>query len=491
MKVWGGDFMGNLSLLTDFYQINMMYAHYQQSTLNKMVVFDLYYRKNPCNNGYAIVAGLEQAIEYLSSLRFTEEDIAYLQSVHKYETGFIEELRSFRFTGEVWAIPEGTIVFPNEPLLRIQARVFEAHLIETALLNIINHQTLLATKAARVVQSAGDDPVLEFGLRRAQGPDAGLYGARASYIGGVSSTSNVLAGKLFDIPVAGTHAHAYVQSYPTELDAFRAFVQAFPDNAILLVDTYDTLNSGLPNAIQVFKELHQQLGREPKNYGVRLDSGDLAYLSKAARKLLDDAGFHTAKIVASGDLDEFLIRDLKMQGAQINVWGVGTNLITSKDCPALGGVYKLSAEEEQGNFIPRIKVSENPEKITNPGVKKIIRFYSKKTGRALADVILLDDEETPKGQYEIFHPIFTLKRKTLQSYFTEELLVPIFKEGELIYQQPNIHEIRKRVKEQTTHFAPEILRLTNPHEYHVDLSQSLWDLKQSLISKAKLNVQLD
>ncbi len=483
--------MQNYSLLTDFYQINMMYSHYQKGTINKRVVFDLYYRKNPCNNGYCITAGLEQAIEYLSSLSFSDDDLAYLNQVESYDSGFIEELRKLRFTGDVWAIPEGSIVFPNEPLMRVQARVFEAHLIETALLNIINHQTLLATKAARVTQAAGEDPVLEFGLRRAQGPDAGIYGARASYIGGVSSTSNVLAGKLFSIPVAGTHAHAYVQSYPTELDAFRTFVESFPDNAILLVDTYDTLSSGLPNAIQTFKELHKKLGREPKNYGIRLDSGDLAYLSKEARIRLDEAGFTTAKIVASGDLDEFLIRDLKMQGAKINVWGVGTNLITSKDCPALGGVYKLCAEEEDGQFEPRIKVSENPEKITNPGIKKVLRFHSKKTGRALADVIMLNEEEAPTGRFEIFHPIFTMKRKTLQNYYTEEVLVPIFKEGKRIYKMPTLLEIRNRAIQQAQQFPSEVLRLTNPHEYHVDLSKALWELKNSLISKAKPEIEIE
>lgn len=463
----------------------MMYAHYQQGTMNKQAVFDLFYRKNPCNNGYAIAAGLEQAIVYLQSLHFTEQDIEYLKKTEAYDAAFLDELRKLKFTGELYAVPEGTVVFPFEPLLRVRARVFEAHLIETALLNIINHQTLLATKAARVVQSAGDDPILEFGLRRAQGPDAGVYGARACYIGGVHATSNVLAAKLFDIPVAGTHAHAYVQSYPCELDAFRAFVAAFPDNAILLVDTYDTLNSGLPNAIQTFKELHQTLGREPNSYGVRLDSGDLAYLSKNVRKQLDEAGFQSAKIVASGDLDEYLIRDLKVQGAQINVWGVGTNLITAKDCPALGGVYKLCAEEEEDVFEPRIKVSNNPEKITNPGIKRVVRFHSKKTGRAIADVIMLHDEPTPTGSYEIFHPIFTLKRKKLQNYITEELLVPIFVEGKLVYELPSIKEIRNRVKQQFQQFAPEVLRLTNPHEYHVDLSKSLWELKNELIRLAK------
>lgn len=469
----------------------MMYAHYQNGTMDKEVVFDLYYRKNPCNNGYSIVAGLEQAIEYLLSLQFSLDDLEYIRQVENYDSGFIDELRNLRFTGEVWAIPEGSIVFPHEPMLRVKTRVFEAHLIETALLNIINHQTLIATKAARVVHAAGNDPVLEFGLRRAQGPDAGLYGARASFVGGISSTSNVLAGKLFNIPVAGTHAHAYVQSFPTELEAFRSFVNSFPDNAILLVDTYDTLNSGLPNAIQTFKELREKLGRESKKFGIRLDSGDLAYLSKEARIRLDEAGFETALIVASGDLDENLIRDLKMQGAKIDVWGVGTNLITSKDCPALGGVYKLCAEEEAGEFVPRIKVSENPEKITNPGIKKVLRFHSKKSGRALADVIMLDEEETPTGNYEIFHPIFTLKRKTLQNYYVEELLVPIFKKGKLIYQLPTLMEIQKRAKQQLQQFAPEVLRLTNPHEYHVDLSKNLWDLKNQLISKSKLEVELE
>lgn len=475
----------NLTLLTDYYQINMMYAHFQQGTTDKQVVFDLFYRTNPCGNGFAIAAGLQQVIDYISNLRFSEEDIEYLRTLEKYSDAFLDSLRSFRFTGELWAIPEGTIVFPQEPLLRVKARVFEAHLVETALLTIINHQTLLATKAARVVQAAGDDPVLEFGLRRAQGPDAGVYGARACYIGGVTSTSNVLAGKMFGIPVAGTHAHAYVQSFPSEIDAFRAFVKTFPDNAILLVDTYDTLKSGVPNAIQVFHELHSQLGREPKNFGIRLDSGDLAYLSKEARKMLDAAGFTKAKIVASGDLDEYLIRDLKLQGAKINVWGVGTNLITSKDCPALGGVYKLSAEEEDGQMVPKIKISENPTKINNPGVKKIVRFYSKKNDRALADVIMLENEALPTDDYEIFHPIFTIKRKVLTSYYTEELLVPIFKDGKLVYQSPDIEDIRLRVKNQMKRFSPEILRLTNPHEYHVDLSKTLWQLKNKLMNEAK------
>lgn len=481
----------NTTLLTDFYQINMMYAHFAKGTKDKRVVFDLYFRKTPCNNGYAIAAGLEQAIEYIKSLKFTEEEIRYLKSIDNYSEEFLNELQNLRFTGNLWAVPEGTFVFPHEPLVRVESRLFEAHLIETALLNIINHQTLIATKAARVVHAAGDDPVLEFGLRRAQGPDAGLYGSRASYIAGVAATSNVLAGQKFGIPVQGTHAHAYVQSFPSELEAFRAFTEIFPDNAVLVVDTYDSLYSGIPNAIQVFKELRQKLGRDPKNFGIRLDSGDLAYLSKEARKQLDQAGFPNARIVASGDLDENLIRDLKMQGAKIDVWGVGTQLITAKDCPALGGVYKLSAEEENGVLQPRIKVSENPTKITNPGVKKLVRFYSNKSGRALADVIMLNDEEVPTGKYEIFHPVYTLKRKVLHNYYTEELLKPIFENGRLVYELPTLSEIRARVKRQNQVFSPEIQRLTNPHEYHVDLSEPLWQLKNRMIAKAKPHVELE
>ncbi|MBE3553971.1 MAG: nicotinate phosphoribosyltransferase [Thermicanus sp.] len=475
----------NLTLLTDFYQLNMMYAHYKLGNLKKKVVFDLFFRSIPCQNGYAIAAGLEQAVEYIKSLHFTDEDLTYLRKVGHYDDGFLKLLSNFRFTGDLWAIPEGTFVFPHEPLIRVEATILEAHLLETALLNIINHQTLIATKAARVVHAAGTDPVLEFGLRRAQGPDAGVYGARATYIAGVSSTSNVLAGKKFGIPISGTNSHAYVLSFGNELDSFRSYLETFPDQAVLVVDTYDTLYSGVPHAITAFKELFARLGREPKSYGIRLDSGDLAYLSKETRKKLDEAGFKSAKIFASGDLDENLIRDLKMQGAKIDAWGVGTHLITSKDCPSLGGVYKLSAEEEDGVYQPRIKVSENPDKITNPGVKKVVRFISEETGKALADLIMLADEENPKGNYEIFHPIYTMKRKWLRHYRIEELLLPIFRQGELVYSLPTLEEIRKRVTEQGKMFAPEILRLTNPHEYHVDLSKKLWDLKNELIQKAK------
>ncbi len=401
----------NLTLLTDYYQINMMYAHFKNDLLNKEVVFDVFFRKNPCDSGYSIFAGLEQVVDYIQNIRFTKEDVEYLASVYQYDPDFLQYLLDFRFTGDLWAMPEGTIVFPNEPLIKVRSNVLEAHLVETTILNITNHQTLIATKASRVVYAAEGDPVLEFGLRRAQGPDAGIYGARAAYIGGVDATSNVLAGKMFSIPIKGTHAHAYVQSYPTELEAFLAFSHAFPNNASLLVDTYDTLNSGVPNAIQTFQIMKEELGDQFVNYGIRLDSGDLAYLSKKARKMLDEAGFPEAKIVASNDLEEDIIRDLKLQGAQIDVWGVGTNLITSRECPSLGGVYKLVAEKEGDHLVPKIKISENPEKITTPGCKKVARFYDRYTKRVILDLIMLEEEPIPQHSFIAFDPINIWKKR--------------------------------------------------------------------------------
>ncbi|GAB7387079.1 nicotinate phosphoribosyltransferase [Bacillaceae bacterium] len=470
----------NLTLLTDLYQINMMYAYWKAGKRNQQAVFDVFYRQNPCQNGYVIVAGLEQVIEYVENLRFTQDDLDYLASVHPYEPEFLEELRRFRFTGDIDAIPEGTIVFPQEPLLRVKAPIFEAQLIETAILNIVNHQSLIATKASRIVQAAGEDPVLEFGLRRAQAPDAGVYGARAAYIAGAAATSNVLAGKKFGIPVRGTHSHSFVQSFPSELEAFRAFARTFPDQALLLVDTYDTFGSGIPNAIRVARELEAE---GHKLLGIRIDSGDLAWISKRAREMLDEAGLKDAIICASSDLDEELIVHLKMQGAKIDLWGVGTNLITAYDSPALGGVYKLAADEENGQMIPKIKISNNPEKITNPGLKKVVRFYSRTDGQALADVIMLEEEEIPKGDYEIFHPIHTFKRKTLRDYEAVPLLKPIYRQGKLVYTLPSLQEIRKHVRWGLSTFSLEIRRLVNPHEYHVDLSQRLWDLKQELLKK--------
>ena len=475
----------NLTLLTDYYQINMMYAHYKNDLLNKEVVFDVFFRKNPCSSGYTIFAGLEQIIEYINGLKFTEEDIDYIRGLYPYEEGFYQYLVNFRFTGNLSAVPEGTVIFPNEPIIRIETNLLEAHLIETAILNLVNHQSLIATKASRILSAAENDPVLEFGLRRAQGPDAGIYGARAAYIGGVAATSNVLSGKLFNIPVKGTHAHAYVQSYPTELESFLAFAEAFPNNAILLVDTYNTVKSGIPNAIETFKHMKAKYGEKFVNYGIRLDSGDLAYLSKVGRKMLDEAGFPEAKIVASNDLDEFLIRDLKLQGAKIDIWGVGTNLIVSKNCPSLGFVYKLVAEKEQEGFKPKIKISENPEKITTPGCKKPVRFYDLSTNRAILDLVMLKEEELPEDEFIAFDPINTWKKKHMKNFKARELLISIYEQGVQVYQSPSLEEIKENAQKEVASLSEEIRRLKNPHIYHVDLSQKLWDLKYDLINNER------
>jgi len=477
----------NLSLLTDYYQISMMYAHYKNKILDKDVVFDVFIRRNPCDGGYSLFAGLQQVIEYVSQLKYTDEDIAYLQSVYPFEQEFLDYLKNLTFTGDLWSVPEGTLVFPNEPIMKLKTNILQAHLMETTILNIINHQTLLATRASRVVYSAAGDPVMEFGLRRAQGPDAGIYGARAAFIGGVAGTSNVLAGKMFSIPVMGTHAHAFIQSYPSELDAFLAFAKVYPQNTTLLVDTYDTLKSGIPNAITTFKFMKEKLGDQFKNFGIRLDSGDLAYLSKAARKMLDEAGFPEAKIIASNDLDEFLIRDLKLQGAKVDAWGVGTNLITSNGCSALGGVYKLVAEKEGDTYIPRIKISENPEKITTPGCKKVVRFYDKDTHKAILDLVMLENEEIPENEFIAFDPINVWKRKRVKHFTAKELLVPIYRSGQLVYTSPTVHEIREKAQREMDTLFDEIKRLKNPHVYHVDLSKSLWDLKHELIEKGRRN----
>ena len=382
----------NLTLMTDLYELTMMQGYFKHKDRNETVIFDVFYRNNPLDSGYAISAGLKQVIDYIKNLHFSKQDIDYLSSLGIFDSDFLDYLDTFQFTGDIYAIPEGTVIFPREPLIKVIAPIMEAQLVETAILTILNHQCLIATKASRVCYAAKGDGIMEFGLRRAQGPDAGIYGARAAVIGGCSGTSNVLAGQLFDIPVKGTHAHSWIMSFPDEYTAFKTYADMYPTACILLVDTYDTLKSGIPNAIRVFQEM-RQAGVPLTYYGVRLDSGDLAYLSKKARKMLDDAGFPDAVISASNDLDEFLIDSLKAQGATITSWGVGTNLITSKDCPSFGGVYKLSAiMDESGNFIPKIKLSENTEKITNPGNKTILRVYEKESGKIKADLICLVDE---------------------------------------------------------------------------------------------------
>ncbi len=477
----------NLTLLTDLYELTMMQGYFHNSNLKeKEVVFDLFYRKNPWGNGYAIAAGLEQAIEYIKNLTFKKSDIDYLKSLGTFDADFIEYLENFKFTGEIYAIPEGTIVFPREPLMRVKAPIAQAQFVETALLNIINHQSLIATKAARVVWAAEGDPVMEFGLRRAQGPDAGTLGARAAMIAGCVGTSNVLTGKLFNVPVKGTHAHSWIMSFPTELDAFRAYAELYPNGCILLVDTYNTLEQGVPNAIKVFREMRDK-GVELKGYGIRLDSGDLAYLSKAARKMLDEAGFNDAVISASSDLDEDLISSLKLQGAKISLWGVGTNLITADKNPSFGGVYKLAAEsDDKGGFIPKIKLSNNPEKVTIPGIKKIIRVYDKLTGKIKADVLALEDEVFDDSKtLTLFDRSAKWKRMVLKpgSYYMRELLVPIFVNGECVYESPAVMDIQDYCKKELDTLWDEHKRLNNPHIVPVDISDKLEELKHQLINE--------
>lgn len=478
----------NLTLMTDLYEITMMQGYFETNNYKRKVVFDIFYRINPNNGGYAVCCGLEQAVDYISSLKFQDDDIRYLKSLNIFKDDFLEYLKGFKFTGDIYAVSEGTVVFPHEPLMRITAPIIEAQLIETALLNIINHQSLIATKASRVIWAARGDNVMEFGLRRAQGPDAGIYGARAAVIGGCSSTSNVIAGKMFNIPISGTHAHSWVMSFDDELSAFRKYAEIFPDRCILLVDTYDTLKSGIPNAITVFKEMREK-GIKLKGYGIRLDSGDFAYLSEKARNMLDESGFSDTLICASSDLDENIISSLKQQGSAINVWGVGTNLITSKDCPAFGGVYKLSAEEDDSGVIqPKIKLSENPDKVTNPGIKKVVRFTDKSSGKIRADLICLEDEKIDdKKDITIFHPVATWKRMTLRagSYSVRELLQPIFKNGECVYSKKPVMEIRDYCLNELNTLWPEYKRLVNPHILPVDLSEKLYNLKKDMIEKIR------
>lgn len=475
----------NLTLLTDLYELTMMQGYYEKGQ-NENVIFDVFFRQNPCNNGYSVCAGLDQVIDYIKNLHFTYDDVDYLRGLGIFKEDFLHYLSGFHFSGDIYAIPEGTVVFPKEPLLKVIAPIMEAQLVETAILNIINHQSLIATKTSRIVFAANGDGIMEFGLRRAQGPDAGLYGARAAMIGGCVGTSNVLAGQMFDVPVMGTHAHSWIMSFPDEYTAFKTYAEMYPDNCTLLVDTYDTLKSGVPNAIRVFQEF-KDAGKPLIKYGIRLDSGDLAYLSKEARKMLDEAGFPEATICASNDLDEFLLHDLKMQGAAIDSWGVGTNLITSKDCPSFGGVYKLAAiQNEEGEFVPKIKISENTEKITNPGNKTIYRIYEKASGKIKADLICFADEVVdPKQDLLLFDPMDTWKKTKLAggTYTVREILLPIFKNGECLYKSPTLKEIAAYCREEKDTLWDETKRLFYPHRVYVDLSQKLYAVKQSLLDQ--------
>ncbi len=476
----------NLTLLTDLYELTMMQGYFHNMDKNETVIFDAFYRNNPGNGGYAITAGLEQLIKYIKELHFAPQDIEYLASLGIFGKEFLDYLADFKFSGSIYAIPEGTVVFPREPLVKVIAPIMEAQLVETAILNIINHQSLIATKASRVCWAARGDGIMEFGLRRAQGPDAGTYGARAAVIGGCIGTSNVLCGQLFDVPVKGTHAHSWIMSFPDEYTAFKTYADMYPSACILLVDTYDTLKSGVPNAIRVFQEM-RDAGVELSFYGIRLDSGDLAYLSKKARKMLDEAGFPDAVISASNDLDEYLIDSLKVQGAAITSWGVGTNLITSKDWPAFGGVYKLAAiMGKDGKFIPKIKLSENSEKVTNPGNKTIYRIYDKETGKIKADLIALVDEQFSENEpLLLFDPQEPWKKTKLApgSYQMREILKPVFIDGECVYESPSVMDIRAYCQQELSTLWDETRRLVNPQKVYVDLSSKLYDIKIELLDR--------
>ena len=473
----------NLTMLTDLYQLTMINGYYKNNTHEDWAVFDLFFRKNGCNGGYTIIAGIEEVTNYIKNLKFTDSDIDYLRSLNLFDEDFLQFLKNFKFTGNIYAVEDGSVMFPGEPIIVVHAPLYQAQLIETAMLTMINFMSLIATKASRVCNAAKGDAVLEFGLRRAQGPGAGTYGAKAAVIGGCIGSSNVLAGKKFDVSLFGTHAHSWVQRFDSELEAFRAYADVYPDNCLLLIDTYSVLDSGIKNAITVFDELRAK-GHEP--VGVRLDSGDLAYLSKEVRKILDDSGYPNAKITASNDLDEYTITSLKQEGAEINVWGVGTKLITSYDRPSLGGVYKLSAiSKKNGQLQPKIKISENPEKINNPGFKKVVRIYNP-SGKAQADLIMLKDEDIDTSQpLEIFDPIYTWKRKTIENYTIKELLTPLFIEGECVRTSQSVEKVKEYTKSELNSIWDQYKRIKNPHIYKVDLSQKLWDLKNEMVDSRR------
>ncbi len=476
----------NLTLLTDLYELTMMQGYYKHKDENKTVIFDAFFRKNPFEGGYSIMCGVEQLVNYIKELHFSKQDIDYLRSLKLFDEDFLNYLAEFKFHGDVYCMPEGSLIFPREPLVKVVAPIMEAQLVETAILNIVNHQSLIATKAARIVHAAQGRPVMEFGLRRAQGPDAGTYGARAAVIAGCCGTSNVLTGELWDIPVLGTHAHSWIMSFDSELEAFKTYAELYPTACTLLVDTYDTIKSGVPNAIKTFDYMKEQ-GLPLDHIGIRLDSGDLSYLTKKARKMLDAAGYPQAKITCSNDLDEYLINSLFQQGACIDSFGVGTNLITAKDCPSFGGVYKLAAiEREDGSFEPKIKLSENTEKVTNPGNKKTYRVYDKESGKIKADLICFVDEEYTEDQpLQLFDPQEPWKKTTLQpgEFTLKEMLIPIFKNGECVYESKPAMEIRKFCLEEQETLWEESKRLANPHQVYVDLSQKLYDTKIQLLDK--------
>ena len=472
----------NLAMLCDYYEFTMSNGYFKNGFYKKNVYFDVFFRKVPDNGGFAIAAGLEQLIDYIKELHFEDEDIAYLRSKGIFDEGFLDYLKNFKFSGDIYAVPEGTPVFPNEPIVTIKAPAIEAQIVETFVLLSINHQTLIATKANRIVRAAQGRTVLEFGSRRAQGASGAVLGARAAYIGGCKGTACALTDELYGVPAGGTMAHSWIQMFDSEYDAFRTYCELYPDNPTLLVDTYNTLKSGVPNAIKVFKEVLLPQGKT--KCAIRLDSGDISYLSKKARKMLDEAGLTDCTITASNSLDENLIRDLMMQGAQVDTFGVGERLITSAKSPVFGGVYKLVAvEDESGEIVPKIKVSENTAKITNPHFKKLYRYYDRESGKAIADELCVWDETVDDSKpHTIFDPNATWKTKTLTDFTARELLVPIFKNGECVYEQPSINEIADYCREQVDLLWDEVKRFENPHTYYVDLSEKLYEIKGILLN---------
>ncbi len=475
----------NLTMLCDFYELTMSNGYFKNGFYKKNTYFDVFFRSIPDGGGFAIAAGLEQIVDYIRNLHFTQEDIEFLRSKNMFDEGFLEYLRGFRFTGDMYAVPEGTPVFPNEPIITIKAPAIEAQLIETYLLLAINHQSLVATKANRIVRAAQGRTVLEFGSRRAQGADAAVIGARAAFIGGCAGTACTLTDEVYGVPAGGTMAHSWVQMFDTEYEAFKTYCELYPHNTILLVDTYNTLKSGVPNAIRAFKEV--LLPQGICDFGIRLDSGDISYLSKMARKMLDEAGLTKCKIVASNSLDEYIIRDLLMQGAKIDTFGVGERLITSRSSPVFGGVYKLAAvENDKGEIIPKIKVSENTAKITNPHFKKLYRYYDRESGKALADEICLWDETVDTSEpHVIFDPDAEWKTKTLTDFTARELQVPVFKNGRCVYALPTLKEIQAYCAQQVESLWDEVKRFENPHTYYVDLSKRLWTVKKQLLEETK------
>ncbi len=473
----------NLTMLMDFYELTMAKGYFENGMKDTITYFDMFFRRIPDGGGFAIMAGVEPLVEYLRDLSFDDEDIEFLRSKKIFGEDFLEYLKNFKFTCDVWAVAEGTPIFPGEPIVTVRGPAIQAQLIETMVLLTINHQSLIATKANRIVRAAQGRPVMEFGSRRAQGYDGAIYGARAAYIGGCVGTACTISERDYGIPATGTMAHSWVQMFPTELDAFRAYAKTYPDSCSLLVDTYNVLKSGIPNAIKVFDEVLAPNGYRPK--GIRIDSGDMTYLSGRARKMLDDAGYHDCKIIASNSLDEYIIRDLIMQGAQIDIFGVGERLITSRSEPVFGGVYKLvGVEGKDGEIVPKIKLSENIEKITTPGFKQLWRFIDNESGKAMADVISLFDEKIESDvPYELFDPEHTWKRKTIENFKARPLLEPIFEKGECVYKERSVEEIRDFCASSVDELWAEVCRFENPHKYYVDLSQKLWNIKNELLAK--------